>query len=97
MQVRKQQLVPDVNKQNSLIAGVKGGVQAVFHPSIHFCAASHVNAGLDEAQAGVQVDGEKYQQPQILRWYQSNGRKLRGTNEPLDESERGEGKSWLKI
>ena len=33
---------------------------------------------------------EKYQQPQICRWYHSNGSK------PLDESER-EWKSWLKI
>ena len=39
---------------------------------------------------------EKYQQPQICRWYQSNGRKWRGTKEPLDEDERGEWKSWLK-
>ena len=33
---------------------------------------------------------EKHQQPQICRWYRSNGSK------PLDESER-EWKSWLKI
>ena len=38
---------------------------------------------------------EKYQQLQICRWYHSNGRKGR-TKEPLDESERGEWKSWLK-
>ena len=35
--------------------------------------------------------------PQICRWHHSNGRKQRGTKEPLDESERGEWKSWLKI
>ena len=40
---------------------------------------------------------EKYQQPQICRWYYSKGRKRKGTKEPLDESERGEWKSWLKI
>ena len=39
---------------------------------------------------------EKYQQPQICRWYHSNGRKQRGTKESLDEGERVEGKSWLK-
>ena len=39
---------------------------------------------------------EKYQQPQICRWYHPNGRKLRGTKEPLDEGERGEWKRWLK-
>ena len=35
---------------------------------------------------------EKYQQPQICRWYHSNGRKWR-TKEPLHEDERGE---WKK-
>ena len=39
---------------------------------------------------------EKYQQPQIGRWYHSNGRKWRGTQEPLDEGERGESKRWLE-
>ena len=40
---------------------------------------------------------EKYQQPQICRWYHPYGRKWRGTKEPLDEGERGEWKSWLKL
>ena len=40
---------------------------------------------------------EKYQWPEICRWYPSNGRKWRGTKESLDEGERGEWKSWLKI
>ena len=39
---------------------------------------------------------EKYQQPQICRWYHSNGRKQRETKEPLDEGERREWKSGLK-
>ena len=39
---------------------------------------------------------DKYQQPQIWRWYHSNGRKSRGTKEPLDEGEKGEWKSQLK-
>ena len=39
---------------------------------------------------------EKYQQPQICRLYHPNGRKKRGTKEPLDEGERREGKHWLK-
>ena len=38
---------------------------------------------------------EKHQQPQLCR-YHSNGRKQRGTKEPLDDSERGECKSWFK-
>ena len=32
----------------------------------------------------------------ICRWYHPYGRKQRGTKEPLDESERGEWKSWIK-
>ena len=39
---------------------------------------------------------EKYQQPQIRRWYHSSGIKWRGTKEPLDEGKRGEWKSCPK-
>ena len=39
---------------------------------------------------------EKYQQPQICRWYHSNSRNWRGTKEPLDEDERGEWQNWLE-
>ena len=39
---------------------------------------------------------EKYQSPQICRWHHPYGRKWRGTKKPLDESERGERKSWPK-
>ena len=39
---------------------------------------------------------EKYQQLQICRWCHSNGRKWRVTKKPLDESESGEWKTWLK-
>ena len=35
---------------------------------------------------------EKYQQPQMCRCYHSNGRKWRGTKEPLDEGE----KRWVE-
>ena len=34
--------------------------------------------------------------PQICWWHHPYGRKWRGTKEPLNESERGEWKSWLK-
>ena len=40
---------------------------------------------------------EDYQQPQICRWYHSNGRKCRGTKETFDEGKKEEWrKSWLK-
>ena len=41
------------------------------------------NAGLDEAQAGIKNCWEKYQQPQICRWYYSNGRKCWGAKSLL--------------
>ena len=40
---------------------------------------------------------EVYQQLQICRWYHYNGRKWGGTKESLDEGERGEWKSFLKL
>ena len=39
---------------------------------------------------------ETYQQTQICRRHHPYGRKWRGTKEPIDESKRGEWKSWLK-
>ena len=34
--------------------------------------------------------------PRLCRWHHTYGRKWRGTKEPLDKSERGEWRSWLK-
>ena len=44
-----------------------------------------------------QVCRDKCQRPQICRWYHSNGRKWRGTQEPLDESEKESEKAGLKL
>ena len=53
------------------------------------------NAGLDEAQAGTKIARRNINN---LRYAHDHpyGRKQRRTKEPLDESERGEWKSWLK-
>ena len=53
------------------------------------------NAGLEEAQAGIKIAGRNINQK--CRWYHPHGRKWRKTKEPLNESERGEWKSWLKL
>ena len=53
------------------------------------------NAGLEEAQADQDCQ-EKYQEPQICRWHHPYGRKWRGTQKPLDESEESE-KVGLKL
>ena len=39
---------------------------------------------------------EEISKPQICRWHHPYSRKWRGAKEPLDDSERGEWKSWLK-
>ena len=51
-----------------------------------------LSPGLDEAQAGSKIARRNINN---LRY--SDGRKQIRTKESLDESERGEWKSWLKI
>ena len=53
------------------------------------------NATLDEGQAGIKIAGRNTNN-QIYRCHHPKGKKRRGTEEPLDEGERGEWKSWLK-
>ena len=57
------------------------------------------NAKLDEAQAGIKIAGINSINLRYAddRWHHPYGRKQRGTTESLDESERKEWKSWLKI
>ena len=50
------------------------------------------NAGLEEAQAGIKIARRNINN---LRWHHPYGRNWR-TKEPVDESERGNWKSWLQ-
>ena len=66
-----------------------------FKPAFSVCSVH-----LMKCQAGWSISWnqdcqEKYQQPQICKWYHFNGRKWRGTKESLDEGEIGKQKSWL--
>ena len=54
------------------------------------------NAGLDEAQAGIKTARRNVNNLRYADDTPPYGRKQRRTEEPLDESERGEWKSWLK-
>ena len=49
-------------------------------------------AGLEETQAGIKFAGRNINN---LRY--ADDRKRRGATKPLDESERGKLKSWLKV
>ena len=55
------------------------------------------NTRLDEAQAGIKISKRNISNLRQCRWYHPYGRKQRRTKEPLDESERGEQKCWLKL
>ena len=78
---------------------IKKGVWqgCLLSPCLFNVYAEHImrNARLDDYKLE-QDRREKHQQPQICKWYHSNGRKQRGTKEPLDEDEGGEWKSQLK-
>ena len=54
------------------------------------------NARLDEAQAGIKISRRNINNLRYADDTHPYGRKRRGTEEPLDESERGKFKSWLK-
>ena len=74
--------------------GVRQG--CILSPCLFNFYAEYImrNAGLDEVQAGIKIAGKKINNL-MCRWHHPFGRKQR-TKEPLDESERGEWKSWLK-
>ena len=55
------------------------------------------NARLNEAQAGIKTAGRNINNLRYADDTTLIGRKWRRTKEPLDESERGEWKSWLKV
>ena len=54
------------------------------------------NTWLDKALARIKFAGRNINNL-IRRWHHPYGRNWRRTKEPLDESERGEWKSWLKL
>ena len=54
------------------------------------------NAGLEEAQAGIKIARRNINNLRYADDTTLLAEKGRGTKKPLDESERGESKSWLK-
>ena len=54
------------------------------------------NAGRHKAQAGIKIAGRNINNLRYADDTTLVRQKAKKTKEPLDESERGEGKSWLK-
>ena len=96
MQVKKQQLPLDMEQWTGSKLG-KEYLKGVYcHPAyLIIIRVHHVKCWAGWSSSWNQDCWEKYQQPQICRCHHLNGRKQKGTKEPLDEGERGEWKSWL--
>ena len=110
MQVKKQQIEQDMEQQSGSRLG-KEYIKAVVlvltvasWPAYRFVTCLfnlYAENIIKKYQAGWLISWnqechKKYLPLQICWWHHPNGRKWRGTKEPLDEGERGEWKSWLK-
>ena len=91
MQVKKQ-LEMDMEQQPGSKLG-KEYVKAVYcHPVLFNLYAEYImrNAGLDEVQAGIKIAGRNNNNLRYADDTTLISRKRRETQEPFDESERGE-------
>ena len=97
MQVKKQQLELHMEQQTGSKSG-KEYVKTVYcHPAcLTYMQCTSCKMPGWRKHNWNQDCWEKYQWPQICRRHHPYGRKCRRTKEPLDESERGKWKSWLK-
>ena len=97
MQVKKQQLEPYMEQWAGSKLGKKYFKAIYCHPAYltYMQSTSWEMLGWMEHKLESRLLGE-ISVPQICRWHHPYGRKWRRTKEPLDESERGEWKSWLK-
>ena len=96
MQVKKQQVDLDMEQQTGSKLG-KEYVKPIYCHPAYLTSMKRTSCKIPGWMHKQNQDcREKYQQPQMHRWYDSNGRKLRGTKEPLEEGEKGEWESWLK-
>ena len=97
MQVKQQQLELDMGQWTGSKLG-KEYDKAVYHHPAYLTSMQSTSCKMSGwmTHSWNQDYWEKYQ-PQICRQYLSNGRKWRGTKEPLDESERAEKKAGLKL
>ena len=98
MQVRKQQLEPDMEQKTGSKLGKKGVCQGcILSPSLFNFYAEYImrNAGLEEAQAGIKIAGRNINS---LRYADDTPcRKWRGTKKPLMKVKEDSEKVGLKL
>ena len=88
MQVKKQQLEPNMEKQTGSKSG-KEYLKTMYSPCLFNLYAEYImrNAGLDEAQTGIKIARRNIN----LRYADGStlmAKKCRGTKKPLDEGEK---------
>ena len=95
MQVRKQQLELDMD-WFQIGKGIHQG--CILSPCLFNIHAEYImrNAGLDEAQAGIKIVRRNINNIRYADDTTLVEESKKRTKKPLDESERGEWKSWLK-
>ena len=88
MQVKKQQLEPDMEQWTASKLG-KEYAKAVYCHLAYLIYMQSTSCEMDEAQAGIKIEGE-ISTTSDMQMTLPKDRKQRGTKEPLDEGERGE-------
>ena len=78
-----------VRTEHGKQTGSKLGKKYILSPCLFNLYAEYImqNARIDEVQAGIKIARRNINN---LRYADANGRKQRGTKEPLDENERGQ-------
>ena len=94
MQVKKQQLEPDMEQQTGSKLGKEYINTCILSPGLLNLHAEYImrNAGLEEAQAGIKIPGRNLNN---LR-YADDTTLMAESEEELGEKERGEWYNWLK-
>ena len=93
MQVKKQQLEPDMEK----LTGSKLEKEYCHSAYLTYTPSTSYKWQAGWITSWNQDCLEKYQQPQMCKWYHSKGRKWRETKEPLDGVKEENEKAGLKV
>ena len=99
MQVKKQQLEPDVEQLTGSILGNEYDKAVYCQIPVYLTYAEYImrNAGMDELQAGIKIAGRNINNFRYAGDSTLMGVSEEESKESLYEGERGQWKIWLKI